>query len=161
MSNEPHRTSQPHRQAAAGRTEDGATRFEADLDERLHYGGPTLALVGVRLAVDPGTAPAGPSWELAPRMMVTATAHTGAGQLELRQDGRLLARWHYTIGRHAEAAAFARAVNSRVARLGAGHGVDAPSAATEPVVEEQPGITSRTTCQSLARLARCARPWWR
>ncbi|MCU0779852.1 MAG: hypothetical protein MUF04_01980, partial [Akkermansiaceae bacterium] len=163
MSNEPHRTSLPHRTAAAaaGRAEDAAAGFEADLDDRLHYGGPALALAGGRLAVDPGASTAGPSWELAPGMAAAATAHTGAGQLELRQAGRLLARWHYTIGRHAEAATFARAVNDQVARLGAGGAPAAPVAATEPVAEEPAGITSRTTFQSLARLARFARPWAR
>lgn len=146
-------------------TEAPSVSFEADLDAHLCYHRQFLVLTATRLAVEPAASPAGPSWNLATGMSVAAVANTGAGQLELREAQRLLACWHYTIGRHADATAFARTCNARVAWLAAADATDAPAAPQEPdavaPAEEHVGITSRTTFQSVARLAGFARPWWR
>ena len=98
--------------------------FEHDLDEQLNYAKKALLLTGARLIhTDPGGAAgaADGSWDLTPDITATAAAYNGVGEIELRDPRRLLGRWHYTIGRHAEACAFVQALNAGAAQTARRH----------------------------------------
>ncbi len=105
--------------------------FEHDLDATLCYRQFALILTRRRLlhkelpadtsngkaaqsAVQPPVA-SDEVWDLSPELTATAQAYTGVGEIELRNRQRLLARWHYTIGKHADACAFVKSLNSLAA----------------------------------------------
>jgi ATP-binding cassette, subfamily B, bacterial len=103
-------------------------------------------------------------WELSPELSATAQAYTGVGEIELRSPHRLLARWHYTIGKHADACTFVKSFNAMAADYTAAetdHG-------SSEVLQETPSdtsteapadITSETTMRYLGRIVSFARPW--
>jgi ATP-binding cassette subfamily B protein len=150
--------------------------FEHDLDDRLCYRKYALILSGSRLihtdsrnaetATEAPALPTGESqaWELAPDITATATAFTGVGEIELRDPQRLLGRWHYTIGKHADACAFVKALNTLAAQQAStGPDTEPPQllqdAPSDAAIDALADITSKTTMQSLVRVASFARPW--
>jgi ATP-binding cassette, subfamily B, bacterial len=149
--------------------------FTHDLDENLRYAKGTLVLTNRRLIheVSPaGTTPgpqqsgrrAAESWLLTEDITVKAFAYTGVGELELRTKDCLLARLHFTIGRHPEACEFVKRFEALAAQSAAGESdgdkelsPHESSAAVTP--EGLADDASETAMRSLARLIRFAKPW--
>ena len=149
--------------------------FTHDLDENLRYAKGTLVLTNRRLIheVSPSTSAPDPkqsgrttaeSWPLTEDITFNASAYTGVGELELKTGDRLLARLHYTIGRHPEACTFVRRFEALVAQTAPGEGTGdeqlppgEPSTAVTP--EGAADDTSETTMHALVRLARFSKPW--
>ncbi|MFC1835156.1 ABC transporter ATP-binding protein [Thermodesulfobacteriota bacterium] len=149
--------------------------FTHDLDENLCYAKGTLVLTNRRLiheASHAGTVPgpqqsgrrAAESWLLTEDITFRAFAYTGIGELELRTRDRLLARLHYTIGRHAEACAFVERFEALAAQSASGESDGdeqlSPHESSAAITAEGPADgASETTMRSLARLVRFAKPW--
>ncbi len=146
--------------------------FTHDLDRNLRYAQGTLVLTNRRLIHEvsdngTGSEPSSgtvESWPLTEDMTLKAYAHTGVGELDLRAGGRLLARLHYTIGRHPEACAFVNRFETLDRRADARE-----SAGPEEISphESSPAVgshgserdASQTAMHSLARLIRFSKPW--
>jgi ATP-binding cassette subfamily B protein len=87
------------------------TWFEPDLDRQLQYGVGLVLLTDRRIlsfefaagAKVNGNVPTSPikqeTWPLGEELTLTARDHAGVGRLELRDVGRRLAYWRYTINR--------------------------------------------------------------
>jgi ATP-binding cassette subfamily B protein len=97
-------------------------------------------------------------------MTFHARAYAGVGELELRTGDRLLARLHYTIGRHAEALEFVMRCRVQAAHLSADSkpvdrklSLHTPS--TAPTAEASALDDSKTPMHALVRLIRFAEPW--
>jgi ATP-binding cassette, subfamily B, bacterial len=149
--------------------------FTHDLDGDLRYAKGTVVLTDRRLIhkISPaGTAPsplrsgrrAAESWPLTEDITFKACAYTGVGELELRTRDRLLARLHYTIGRHPDACEFVKRFEELAARSAADESAGdqelSPHAASAAsAVEGSAGDASPTTMRSLGRLIRFAKPW--
>jgi ATP-binding cassette subfamily B protein len=149
--------------------------FTHDLERNLRYATGTLTVTNrrlihemspsetVRTAPQSAARPA-ESWRLTEDMTLTACAYTGVGELELRTSDRLLARFHYTIGRYADACAFAETFRELVARSAAGEADDAPELAfngssSAGTLDGSADESSQTITHSLGRLIRFAKPW--
>ena len=163
-------------QSRLGDGEAAQAYFTHDLDEGLRYAQSALVLTNRRLlhlpaeAAQPALkksagAPQDPAaaqaWPLAADLAVTASAYTGTGAIELREAGRLLARWQYTIARHADACAFVKTFNAlasgaAVPENGGGNGLPEPAEPADGI----PEIGPATTMQSLGRLIAFSRPWY-
>lgn len=148
--------------------------FVHDLDENLCFAKGTLILTNRRLIheVSPsGNASslqqsdyrAAQSWLLTRDIAFKVYAYTGVGELELRTGDRLLARLHYTIGRHPEACAFVKTFEALAPESAAGEnaGDEKPSRHESSAVtsEDSADNAAESTMRSLGRLIRFARPW--
>lgn len=149
--------------------------FTHDLDENLCFAKGTLVLTNRRLIheVFPSGNGSGllqsgcreaQSWLLTRDMAFNVYAYTGVGELELRMGDRLLARLHYTIGRHPEACAFVKTFEAlapeSAARENAGD--DKPfshEASSAVTFEDSADDAAESTMRSLGRLIRFAKPW--
>lgn len=145
--------------------------FVHDLDENLRYATGALILTNRRLIYDvssgrqssdplTSTAPTTRSWPLTEKVSLRAFAHTGVGELELREGDRLLARLHFTIGRYPEACVFVR----RFEEIAEQAGVDDEAPFTNGTFYagtsvSSPEVTPPVTVSSLMRLIRFAKPW--
>ncbi|MBN2107500.1 MAG: ABC transporter, partial [Deltaproteobacteria bacterium] len=166
--------------AYAGSEEVQQAYFAHDLDGNLCYRPFALVLTKSRLlhkelpagslsgqaAQSPAHSAGIPDevFELSPEITATAQAYTGVGEIELRTPQRLLARWHYTVGKHADACAFVKAVNSLAAGcVAAGTDREHEEVLQEPTsdtaAEPSAEITSETTMRYLGRIVSFARPW--
>jgi len=146
--------------------------FTHDLDENLCYGHGMLVLTSRRLlhvlpAADGSQHegfPGEQAWDLLPGLAMAACAYTGVGSLELRTGGRLLGRWHYTIGKHGDAFAFVKDFERAVAADSACSRIDNLShaqgdASVSPPPERNGDAPADSTIHALGRIVTFARPW--
>lgn len=150
--------------------------FTHDLDGNLRYAKGTLVLTNRRLIHEmspAGTSASGQgqsgrraaeSWPLTGDVTFKALVYTGVGELELKTRDRLLARLHYTIGRHAEACAFVKRVEWIAAHSGAGESAGAQAASPHATsaagaLKGSADYAPGTAISSSARLIRFAKPW--
>lgn len=149
--------------------------FSHDLDRNFRYATGTLTLTNRRLIHEissPETAGSphqsgsrtAESWLLTEDMTLTACAYTGAGELELRTNDRLLERLHYTIGRYPEACAFVElfrelAAQSATGEIDVGQELASNGSSAAVALNGAADESSQTVMYSLMRLIRFAKPW--
>jgi ATP-binding cassette subfamily B protein len=149
--------------------------FAHDLDDNLRYAKGTLVLTNDRLIHEVTSAETtssmqqsgsrvAQSWPLTDDITFKANAYTGVGELELRTRNRLLARLHYTIGRHPEACAFVERCEALVALSAEGERGDLGehSSHENSAAGTSFGFAddaSETTMRSLVRLIYFSKPW--
>ncbi|MGC8659916.1 MAG: ABC transporter ATP-binding protein, partial [Desulfomonilaceae bacterium] len=149
--------------------------FIHDLDGNLRYATGTLVFTNRRIIHEMRSATMGTtlrhdgsttkeSWPLTQDVSLTACAYTGVGELEIRTRDRLLARVHYTIGRHTDACAFVKRFEELAARASSGenHGsLELSSGESSHSVDfEDPSADAHpASLSSLVRLIRFAKPW--
>jgi ATP-binding cassette, subfamily B, bacterial len=139
--------------AALAPNETTLATLPLDLDEGGAFGEGLLVLTDRRLlaAFDGGAAPTIRGWPRDAVARLHAQDRNGLGTLEAHGPDRLLARWHYTVARAAEAVAFVDAFEGR-------RGTGDDNGAVEAEVPEAlvPDATPRVGV--LFRLLRFARP---
>lgn len=149
--------------------------FTHDLDENLCYSKGTLVLTDRRLIHEVSSPETGgdlrrsgdqapESWPLTDDITFKAFAYKGVGELELRKSDRMLARLHYTIGRHSEACAFVKcyeelAAHAATCGVGDAQVLSSGECAARVDPEGTSNGASETAMRSLIRLIRFSRPW--
>jgi ATP-binding cassette subfamily B protein len=89
--------------------------FEHDLDGNRYFGGGILIVTNRRLLARTESAQVQwTTWGLRPGMALELSDHAGVGSLSLVDTGCRLARWFFTIRRHAAARGFASAFHAAV-----------------------------------------------
>lgn len=77
--------------------------LEVDLDAALHFARGAILLTNRRLLVREAGSEQRREWRLAPGLALRHHDHAGVGALELHDDHRRLAVWHYTLGANVQA----------------------------------------------------------
>jgi ATP-binding cassette, subfamily B, bacterial len=131
------------------RGEQVCATFRPDLDDQLRYADGEVVLTGARIC----WRKSGSSWSELPLgadVAIDRSEHAGLGEVQLRQDGKLVVRWFHTLAVAGGAIALLDAFESRRGSVGARPRPHAPDDDSD-----EPRVTGKFP---LFRLMRFARP---
>ena len=109
--------------------------LELDLNRQLHFDHGIVVLTNRRLiAKSPGESE-WRNWDFHPALVLEHRDHAGVGTLDLRDAGKLLARWHHTLGKDTALRRLTVQFQEQVAALAENRAFATPAAAICPICE--------------------------